>query len=237
MYFSRGCLTLAQGRTREGADELLELTRRLEHWGLRGNTGTPAAGQRGQGARRAGRARHGTGAGGSGAGQGAPLGTPGAIGSALATRGVVEGGDSGRRTAARGLGLLERSPARLEHAHALTDLGATLRRAGHRSDAREPLRAGFELARRCGAMRSPSAPTASSAATGEKQRRFVPIGVESLTPSERRIAEMAAEGLTNRQIAQQLFLTLKTVETHLSNTYRKLDIASRRELAEALLGP
>jgi DNA-binding NarL/FixJ family response regulator len=59
-------------------------------------------------------------------------------------------------------------------------------------------------------------------------------GVESLTPSELRVAGMAAEGKTNRAIAQDLFLTVKTIEAHLSSTYRKLDIASRSELPEAL---
>lgn len=65
-------------------------------------------------------------------------------------------------------------------------------------------------------------------------RRYVPIGVESLTPSERRVAELAASGMTNRQIAQSLFVTLKTVEAHLSATYDKLDIRSRSQLAAGL---
>jgi DNA-binding CsgD family transcriptional regulator len=160
--------------------------------------------------------------------------TPGAIGSALATRGVVEGGDAGAELLREAVGLLERSPARLEHAHALTDLGATLRRAGRRSGAREPLRAGFALARRCGAVPLAKRAHEELGATGEKLRRFVPIGVEALTPSERRIAEMAADGRTNREIAEELFLTVKTVETHLSHTYRKLDIHSRQGLPEAL---
>ena len=59
-------------------------------------------------------------------------------------------------------------------------------------------------------------------------------GAESLTASERRIAEMAAEGRTNRDIAQALFVTQKTVEMHLSNAYRKLDIRSRNELPARL---
>jgi DNA-binding NarL/FixJ family response regulator len=75
------------------------------------------------------------------------------------------------------------------------------------------------------------------AATGEKVRRFIAVGVESLTPSERRIAEMAADGRTNRQIAQELFLTVKTIETHLHAAYDKLDIHHRQELAEALTTP
>jgi len=234
LYFSRGCLRLAQGRTREGVDELLDLTRRLERWGLRGYAGTPAAGQAAR-ALAALRERD----------MACELaeaelakarlwGTPRAIGSALAACGVAEGGDRGDELLREAVGLLERSPARLEHARALTDLGASLRRAGHRSDARESLRAGFELARRCGALRLAQRAHGELGATGEKLRRFVPLGVESLTPSERRIAEMAAEGRTNREIAQELFLTRKTVETHLSHTYRKLDISSRAQLPGAL---
>ena len=71
-------------------------------------------------------------------------------------------------------------------------------------------------------------------ATGEKLRPLLGYGVESLTPSERRVAELAADGLSNRDIAQTLFLTVKTVEMHLSRAYRKLDISSRRELRGAL---
>jgi len=71
-------------------------------------------------------------------------------------------------------------------------------------------------------------------ASGETVRRYAPIGVESLTPSERRVAELAASGMTNRQIAQALFVTVKTVEAHLSAAYDKLDIESRRQLPTAL---
>ena len=65
-------------------------------------------------------------------------------------------------------------------------------------------------------------------------RRYTPIGVESLTPSERRVAQLAASGLTNRAIAQSLFVTVKTVETHLAAVYDKLGIRSRQQLPEAL---
>jgi DNA-binding NarL/FixJ family response regulator len=133
--------------------------------------------------------------------------------------------------------MLERSPARLEHAKALTDLGAALRRANRRADAREPLRAALELARRGGALATARRAHEELAATGERLGRFAPVGVESLTPSERRIAGLAADGLTNRQIAQTLFLSVKTVESHLRGTYRKLDIGSRRELGTALETP
>jgi DNA-binding CsgD family transcriptional regulator len=73
-------------------------------------------------------------------------------------------------------------------------------------------------------------------ASGVRLRREALSGVESLTASERRIAELAAEGASNPEIAQALFLTVKTVESHLTHAYRKLDIAGRSELAEALSG-
>jgi DNA-binding CsgD family transcriptional regulator len=75
------------------------------------------------------------------------------------------------------------------------------------------------------------------AATGARPRRFVLSGAESLTPSERRVAELAAGGRSNPQIAQDLFVTVNTVETHLRHAYRKLDIRSRDQLAVALTRP
>ncbi len=127
--------------------------------------------------------------------------------------------------------------ARLDRGHALVQLGAALRRANRRADARAPLREGLELARRCGAAGLAKLAHDELLATGERVRRYTPIGVESLTPSERRVAEMAASGMTNRQIAQTLFVTVKTIETHLGAVYDKLDIRSRRQLPEALREP
>jgi len=130
--------------------------------------------------------------------------------------------------------VVDGSPRRLEHALTLLALGTALRRAGRRADARAPLRKAFNLARRCGAARTARRANEELAATGETVRRYTPIGVESLTPSERRVAELAASGMSNRQIAQSLFVTVKTVEAHLSATYHKLDIRSRRELPAVL---
>ncbi len=59
-------------------------------------------------------------------------------------------------------------------------------------------------------------------------------GVDALTPSELRVASMAAEGMTNRQIAQALFVTLRTVQVHLTHTYQKLGISSREQLPARL---
>jgi len=69
---------------------------------------------------------------------------------------------------------------------------------------------------------------------GARPRKLVQTGVDALTASERRVARMAAEGMTNKDIAQALFVTVKAVEVHLSNAYRKLGIDSRRRLPEAL---
>ena len=112
--------------------------------------------------------------------------------------------------------------------------GAALRRGAHRR--RRASRCGRGSTWRTAAAPSPIAERAQDelAATGARPRRVELTGVESLTPSERRITAMASEGLSNPQIAQALFLTRRTVEMHLTNAYRKLDISSRDELPEAL---
>jgi len=122
----------------------------------------------------------------------------------------------------------------LEHARALADFGAALRRRGRRSNAREPLRRALDLAHRCGATALVDRAHAELIATGARPRRAVVTGLDALTASERRVAQMAAEGLTNRQIAQALFVTEKTIEWHLGQAYRKLEIGSRSELPRVL---
>ena len=114
-------------------------------------------------------------------------------------------------------------------------LGAALRRAGHRVDSRVPLREGYELARRCGAEGLAETARSELRASGIRLRREAASGADALTPSERRIADMAAAGLSNPEIAQELFLTVKTIEMHLTRVYRKLDIG-RRARAHAALG-
>jgi DNA-binding CsgD family transcriptional regulator len=164
-------------------------------------------------------------------------GTRSRLGHAMRSLGLVAGGDAGIEHLRAAVELLEESPAGLEHMRALTELGGALRRAGRRADARQPLRQALELARRRGALAIAQRAHEELAATGEKLRPLVAVGVESLTPSERRIAGLAAEGLTNREIAQTLFLSVKTVESHLRGAYRKLDIRSREDLPRALRGP
>jgi DNA-binding CsgD family transcriptional regulator len=161
-------------------------------------------------------------------------GTPRAIGIALRAQGLVEGGGAGVDLMREAVSVLERSQARLEHARALTDLGAALRRANHRADARRPLREGLDLARRCGATMLAERARQELVAAGARPRRERLTGAASLTPTEGRIARLALDGRSNPEIAQHLFVTRKTVEFHLSNAYRKLGIHSRAELAGAL---
>ena len=126
---------------------------------------------------------------------------------------------------------LEPAPVPLELARALIDLGAALRRAGRRREAREPLARALELAHRHGALSLVSAARTELHACGARPRREVRTGVDSLTPSERRVADLAAAGLSNAHIAARLFITVKTTEHHLAATYRKLGISSRNDLA------
>jgi DNA-binding CsgD family transcriptional regulator len=124
--------------------------------------------------------------------------------------------------------------ARVEHARALCELGAALRRANRRADARAPLREALDVAHRCGAAALVERAHTELLAAGARPRRIVLSGVESLTPSERRVAAMAAEGLTNPQIAQALFLSTRTVEGHLTHVFRKLDVTARTELRDRM---
>jgi DNA-binding CsgD family transcriptional regulator len=159
-----------------------------------------------------------------------------AIGVALGAAGVIAGGQEGIERLGEAVAVLEGSPAKVEHAAAMTDLGAALRRSGQRSAAREPLRTALDIAHRCGALAVAERASEELVAAGARPRRAVLSGRDALTPSERRVAEMAARGLSNREIAQSLFVTLKTVEWHLRNAYGKLGITSRRELTPALAG-
>ncbi len=129
---------------------------------------------------------------------------------------------------------LDGGVARLELARSLVELGAARRRARRRSDAREPLERGMELAHRCGAAGLAERARTELRATGARPRRLVRTGADALTPSERRVAELAAAGRANREIAAELYITLATVETHLRHAFQKLGVHARTELRAAL---
>jgi DNA-binding CsgD family transcriptional regulator len=156
------------------------------------------------------------------------------LGVALRAAGNAEGGEAGIALLREGAEVLEHADSTVAHAKALADLGAALRRDNRRAEAREPLRRALALARDAGAERVAAQAETELRATGARPRHTVVTGVAALTASERRVAEQAARGLTNREIAQALFVTARTVEGHLTNVFRKLDVGSREELAGAL---
>ena len=129
---------------------------------------------------------------------------------------------------------LSASGAALELARSEVELGAALRRTGARREARDPLRAGLDRAFRLGARPLVERAETELRASGARPRNVVLSGVESLTPSEGRVAALAAAGRSNREIAEELFITRKTVEYHLTGIYRKLNVGTREELAPAL---
>ena len=169
-------------------------------------------------------------------GRGRRWGAPSAIGAGLRAAGLATGGEDGIEQLREAVRVLAASPARLEHARTMLVLGGALRRCGLRIEARVVLRDAIERSRRCGATALSCAGQAELIAAGARPRRKRFSGVEALTASERRVGTLAAEGLTNREIAQILFVTARTVENHLGHVYVKLGISSRRGLAGALDG-
>lgn len=128
------------------------------------------------------------------------------------------------------------SPCALEHARGLVELGAALRRANRRADARTPLRRALDLGERDGMLLLAGRARDELHAAGARPRRPALTGPEALTPTEHRVATLAAAGHSNRDIAQQLYVTRRTVETHLTHAFQKLDISARDQLAERLDG-
>ena len=161
-------------------------------------------------------------------------GAPAAIGRCLRVLGEITGGDEGATYLQQAVEVLGESQARLERARALAALGGALRRGRRPSDARDPLRQALELAEASACPPLVEEIRSELRAAGARPRTAALGGVESLTARELRVAGMAADGRTNREIAQALFVTPKTVEVHLSGAYRKLAIRSRRELPSAL---
>jgi len=132
------------------------------------------------------------------------------------------------------VGVLERAHDRLEHAKSLVDQAETWRALGRRTDAREGLTNAAAIAAGCGAPALQKRIAEALEAIGDRPRRVISLGAESLTASERRVASLASSGRSNRDIAQELFVSPKTVENHLGRVYTKLGIGNRRELAGAL---
>jgi DNA-binding CsgD family transcriptional regulator len=164
------------------------------------------------------------------------FGAPRALGVALRAAGLIDGGKHGLEQLAQAIRVLDGSGTNVELARALTDYGAALRRSGQRIQARTELERALDLAHHLGARLIASQARAQLTAAGAKPRRDAITGRDALTAAELRVARLAAEGLTNRDIAQALFITTRTAKVHLGRVYRKLDITRRSQLAGALTG-
>jgi DNA-binding CsgD family transcriptional regulator/tetratricopeptide (TPR) repeat protein len=154
----------------------------------------------------------------------------------IALRAAALVGDADRRIEQliEAVAMLRDSPARLELARALIDLGAAWRRAGSTSRARECLREGLDHAYAAGGLMLTGRARDELVAVGARPRRNTVRGRDALTASELRVAQLATSGRTNAQIAQALFVTRRTVENHLTSSYGKLGIRSRAQLHQAL---
>ncbi|MEU3923326.1 AAA family ATPase [Streptomyces sp. NPDC029004] len=161
-------------------------------------------------------------------------GIPEVTGVALRARGLITGGSAGADMLRESVRLLESSTARFSYAQALADHGALVRHNGLPSAARSVLQQAVSIAKQCGAIAVEGFAQEELRAAGYRAESRASHGLEALTRSERRVADLAAEGMTNKEIAAKLFVGLRTVEVHLSNTYHKLGISGRAGLAEAL---
>lgn len=230
---SRGRLKLAQRNHEEALNDFLECGRRLAAWGVtnpgvipwrahatralvaadRADEGYELAAEELDLARRVGGAR--------------------AIGIALHAAGWARG-QAGIHLLREAVDLFTESDASFDLAYALTDLGTVLSRRGQRLEARKPLRVAVDLAARCGATALRDRAHDELLTAGARPRRLSLNGPGSLTAREQRMATLAADGLTNKRIAESVFLSEKTVELHLRNAYEKLGIAGRSGLTGAL---
>ena len=236
VLLARGRVHLARGRAEEAAADLLELGRRCEAWTFWNPAGFPWRSEAAVALRTTDptRARE-------LAEEEVTLarkfGAARAIGMALRAAGLVLGSREGIDRLEEAVVVLAASPARLEHARAVADLGAALRRAGRGTAARNRLAEGLDGAVACGAGPLADRARAELQLAGARPRRDRVTGRDALTVSELRVARLAAEGKTNREIAEQLWVTPKTVETHLGRVYRKLGIKSRTSYPQRWRSP
>lgn len=161
-------------------------------------------------------------------------GAPRPVGVSLRTVALLSDSADRRPLLQQSLEFLEHSEARLERSETLLELGSAQRRQGEQRAAREPLGEALQAADACGATGLATRALHELRMTGARPRRRATTGVRALTPAERRVADLAASGLGNREIAQQLFVTTRTVEVHLNSVFRKLAIGRRQQISASL---
>ena len=215
LRLSRGRLRVEQGRVADGLEDYLEagvlLARAMitspSYLRWRSEARGPASRPR--------RSRVGGTPRSRGAGSRRSL-VPPALGVAKRAAGVVTGGERGEVLLREAIDAFERGDAGLEEARSLADLGAMLRRHNRRTEARELLRKALDTAHRSGAKPLAERAETELRATGARPRPGRSHRARRANGEQRRIAELASEGLTNREIAQMLFITTRTVEGHLT---------------------
>jgi DNA-binding CsgD family transcriptional regulator len=231
--YGRGILRLAQGRNREAANDLVELGERVEKWGFAAFIGRPAA-QAAVALNALGETDRALALAEEDLAEARRWAAPSAVVESLTALGRVAEGQRRLELLQEAVDIAETTPAKLPQTAALLELGAAHRERGGEDRARPLLRSALDMARRSGAALLARRAAGELEALGEKVPHYTPIGVDALTPSERRVADMASSGLMNREIAAELYITVKTVESHLRATYDKLGIESRRDLEQAL---
>jgi DNA-binding CsgD family transcriptional regulator/tetratricopeptide (TPR) repeat protein len=234
MRESRSRLRLAQGKPNEALADAMAVAKVMEEWGAEESSLTiwrsraahahSALGQEDEAQRLAAEQVEISRA----------FGAPRQLGMALTIAGTLRPDEKGLALIEEGVDVLSTSVARLEHARALAELASAHRRLGDRSRARDLMRTAMEEAHLCGATALVELARSELVAMGARPRRVAVTGRDSLTAAERRIAEAAASGLSNREIAQSFFVTTKTVETHMRAVFQKLGIRSRTQLPDAL---
>jgi len=234
LLFSRAKLRIAAAHTEAGVTDLRELERREEHSRARNPSALPYRSHLALALAELGETTEARRLAVDELALARKCATSRAIGMTLRTLGLLEQGRKTIEILRESVKMLEGSDASLEQARALADLGAALRRNDQRTLAREPLRLALDLASHCGAWALAERAKTELQASGARPRRVVLSGVDALTPSERRVAQLAAQGLSNRRIAQSLFVSMSTVAVHLTHAYQKLTISSREELPQAL---
>lgn len=164
----------------------------------------------------------------------AQLGTARAMGRSLRVAATVETGDRRTELLTESVRVLDGSTARYEHALSRYALGEALRHSRRLAEARTELQSALELAETCGAGPLMKAAEQALRLAGARRSTLATRGPAALTTGETRVVELAAGGWSNREIAQHLFVTVKTVEVHLGNAFRKLGIGRRQDLARAM---
>ena len=159
---------------------------------------------------------------------------PGVVAEALIAMAIVEDGMAGIARLRTAVEILDDSPRMLTRIRAITVLGGMLRRNQRAREARDHLKSALDLAHRHGAVALADDARQELIVAGGRPRRPTTTGLDALTPSERRVAQLVAQGLTNRQIAHFLFVSPRTVTTHLTHIYQKIGLSSRSELSALL---